>query len=320
MTNESAARERIDDTVPMPTLSGADRHLVVDAPEGLALGGTLGGWQTGRRDPSVRVTPDRVDLCWRTPDGPVAVRLTQVGARVDIRAWGPGAGGLDATWPGLLGVDDNPAAHRPDHPVLAPLARRFSGLRYPRGRPVLDAALPAILGQRVTTAEAVAAHRRIVVRYGVAAPGPLDLVLPLAPEVARRIPYHELHTIGVDRRRAQLVAAVAAVSDRLEQVSHDSQELQRRLRTISGIGPWTAAIVAQTVCGDADAAIVGDLHLPGLVVWSLAGERDGDDRRMLALLEPFLGHRARVQRHLLLSGRHPPARHARARIIDHRRR
>jgi 3-methyladenine DNA glycosylase/8-oxoguanine DNA glycosylase len=46
---------------------------------------------------------------------------------------------------------------------------------------------------------------------------------------------------------------------------------------------------------------VGDLHLPHIVSWTLAGERRGSDERMLELLEPYRGHRGRVIR-LLLAG------------------
>ena len=55
--------------------------------------------------------------------------------------------------------------------------------------------------------------------------------------------------------------------------------------------------------GDSDAVATGDLHLPHMVAWALAGERRGSDERMLELLEPFRGHRARVLRLLLLGVR-----------------
>ena len=81
----------------------------------------------------------------------------------------------------------------------------------------------------------------------------------------------------------------------------------RRLRAMPGIGPWTAGEVALRVLGDADAVSVGDFHLPHLVAFCLAGEIRGDDARMLELLEPWRGHRARVVRLLELSGLRPPA-------------
>ena len=62
--------------------------------------------------------------------------------------------------------------------------------------------------------------------------------------------------------------------------------------------------------GDADAVSVGDYHLPRLVCRLLAGEPDGGDERMLELLEPYRGQRARVVLLLETSGvrmeRHAP--------------
>ena len=51
---------------------------------------------------------------------------------------------------------------------------------------------------------------------------------------------------------------------------------------------------------------VGDFHLPNLVAWALAGEPRADDARMLELLEPYRGQRARVIRLLELSGIRAP--------------
>ena len=75
----------------------------------------------------------------------------------------------------------------------------------------------------------------------------------------------------------------------------------RRFTSVPGIGPWTAARLAMIALGDRDAVAVGDLHLPHMVSWHLAGERRGSDARMLELLEPYRGQRARVIR-LLLAG------------------
>ncbi len=47
---------------------------------------------------------------------------------------------------------------------------------------------------------------------------------------------------------------------------------------------------------------VGDFHTPNTVSWALAGEARADDTRMLELLEPYRGQRARVVRLLELAG------------------
>jgi 3-methyladenine DNA glycosylase/8-oxoguanine DNA glycosylase len=81
--------------------------------------------------------------------------------------------------------------------------------------------------------------------------------------------------------------------------------VERALRTVPGVGAWTAAEVAQRAHGDADAVSVGDFHLPSLVGWALAGRRMDDDG-MLELLEPYRPYRAWVVRLIELGGPRPP--------------
>jgi 3-methyladenine DNA glycosylase/8-oxoguanine DNA glycosylase len=83
-------------------------------------------------------------------------------------------------------------------------------------------------------------------------------------------------------------------------------EAAATLRAVPGIGPWTVAEVAVRAWGDVDAVSVGDVHLPNLVAFALAGEPRGDDARMLELLAPYAGRRALVVRVLELSGVRPP--------------
>jgi 3-methyladenine DNA glycosylase/8-oxoguanine DNA glycosylase len=75
---------------------------------------------------------------------------------------------------------------------------------------------------------------------------------------------------------------------------------------LPGIGAWTAAQVVQVALGDADSVVIGDYNLPNLVAWNLAGEPRGSDDRMLELLEPYRGHRARVVRLIKAGGETPP--------------
>ena len=90
----------------------------------------------------------------------------------------------------------------------------------------------------------------------------------------------------------------------------------RRLQAFHGVGPWSAAEVALVALGDPDAVSVGDYNLPSMVTWALLGERRGTDERMLELLEPYRGHRARVLR-LLGAAHGGPPRHG-PRYAPHR--
>ncbi|MDH3729946.1 MAG: DNA-3-methyladenine glycosylase 2 family protein, partial [Acidimicrobiia bacterium] len=85
-----------------------------------------------------------------------------------------------------------------------------------------------------------------------------------------------------------------------------SVDAAARLTALPGIGEWTASQVVQVVLGDPDSVMVGDYKLPSFVTWNLAGEPRGDDARMLELLEPYRGHRARVVRLLKAGGESPP--------------
>ena len=89
-----------------------------------------------------------------------------------------------------------------------------------------------------------------------------------------------------------------------------------RLRALPGMGHWTAAEVALVALGDPDAVSVGDYHLPHVVSWALAAEPRGTDERMLELLEPYRGHRARVLRLLMSGGVVPPRRGPRLPLRD----
>lgn len=282
---------------------------VLAVPGRYELAATLAPLRLGRGDRTVHVAGDDVWRATRTPDGPATGRYRTCPGegRVVVEAWGPGAPWLLEHAGDLLGLDDDAASFAAvagAHPVVARLARRRPGVRMPRSGAVYEALLPAVLAQKVTGYEAKQAWRWLVGRWGEPAPGPLaGLLLPPAPAVLAAVPYHALHPLGVERRRAEVLRAVARAADALDRAA-----TRRRMEAIPGIGPWTSAEVARVALGDADAVSVGDYHLPSTVTWALAGEPRGDDVRMLELLAPFAGHRGRVCRLLELDGRFAPRR------------
>ena len=102
---------------------------------------------------------------------------------------------------------------------------------------------------------------------------------------------------------------MAHVAGRLDQCAGLTlPQAHSRLRAVPGIGVWTAAEVAQRALGDADAVSFGDFHVAKDVGWALIG-RPVDDAGLAELLEPYAGHRFRVQHLLALAG-HRRARRA----------
>jgi 3-methyladenine DNA glycosylase/8-oxoguanine DNA glycosylase len=245
----------------------------------------------------------------RTVDGPATIELVQHGARISVETWGPGAERLLAAAPALVGLDDDRAGFEPGrNRLVGELDRQHRGIRIGRTGAVIEALIPAILEQKVTGTEAWRGLRGLVLRWGEPAPGPFGLRLLPRPAAIAALAYHELHPLGIERRRADLVRRVAERAERYEEIVDLPRDVaMARLTALPGIGPWTAAEVSLRALGDPDAVSVGDFHLPNLVAFTLAREIRGDDPRMLELLEPWRGHRARVIRLLEASGLRPPA-------------
>ncbi len=283
------------------------RRLRLPGPVDLAL--TLGPLQRGRFDPTCQVTRGTARRATRTPAGAATLELRHEGDAVTARAWGDGAGWMLDAVPGLLGFDDEPDSFAPTHPLVRDLHRRTRGLRLGRSAAVVEALVPTILEQKVTGIEARRSYGRLTRRFGEPAPGPFGLLLPPDPERLAAAPYDAFHPCGVERRRADTIRRACARAPRLDAtVATEPAAATRVLTAFPGIGPWTAAEVCAIALGDPDAVSVGDYHLPHVVAYALAGERRGDDARMLELLEPFRGQRARVVRLLVRAGPHPPRR------------
>lgn len=225
---------------------------------------------------------------------------------VAVCTWGPGGEWALERAADMLGAADRPEQFSPAQPLVRDLHRRFPGLRFGRSGALFEALVPAVLGQRVTGREAARSWRQLVRALPEPAPGPSNLLLPPAAETLGSLGYFDLHPMGIEKARALTILRACSIAPRLEKAAagplHDAYNL---LRQIPGVGPWTAAKTAMVALGDADAVPVGDFHLPNLVCWALAGEPRGGDPRMLELLEPYRGHRARVLQLLKIGGPKP---------------
>jgi 3-methyladenine DNA glycosylase/8-oxoguanine DNA glycosylase len=288
----------------------------VDPAASLRLLDVLGG------DPTLRRRPDGLVRATQTPEGPGSITVDWGRGRgvATVHTDGPGGSWLLARAPGLLGCLDDPSGFAPDDQPLRDLWRRHRELRLPRTATLWHDLAWWIVQQRIATADAADQWRRLVRTFGEAAPGAPSLLVPPDAATVAGLGYHDLHPLGIERRRADhLIAAARAVPALESLVDAPPTEALHRLARIRGVGPWTATSTVLTVWGDPDVVVVGDHGLPRMVAWTLAGERRADDARMLELLEPYRPHRARVVQLVLTAGRMPPRRTPRWAAHDIRR-
>ena len=270
------------------------RRMTSERPVDLAR--TLFPLRRGTGDPTMRIGSGEAWRATRTPEGPATVHVSVDGAGLRAEAWGTGAVWALDHAPSFVGLTDDDSQFQPHHGVIADLFRRLRAVRITRTERPTEALIPAVLEQKVTGVEARRAYRRLASALSEPAPGPAGLLMPPDPAGVAALPYHAFHPFGVARSRAETLRFVCARASAIDALTElPPLDARAHLTRFPGIGGWTAAEVARLSLGDADAVSVGDFHLPNLVTWALAGEARGTDRRMLELLEPYLGHRGRVQ-------------------------
>ena len=279
----------------------------------LPMGQVLSILRRGSGDPTFRTDPD--GTIWRgirTPQGTATLRLQHAAdGPVHASAWGEGAGWALDSVPAMLGADDDPTGFKAHHPFVETMQRHHAHWRITRTGLVMEALVPAIIEQKVTGQEAFAGFRSLVFRYGERAPGPgVDrrLWVQPAPETIRTIPSWEWLRMHIDPARSRAVVTAARVATSLERtVGLPAEEVDRRLRSLPGVGVWTSAEVRFRAHGDADAVSFGDFHVAKNVGWALTGDAVDDDG-LAELLEPYRPHRYRVQRLVELAGAGRPRR------------
>ena len=289
------------------------RSRVVHTSRPVPLGAVVSVFRRGGGDPTSRREHDAWWFGWLTPDGPVTLRLSVAAAAGEVaaHAWGAGSAWALEQVPDLVGERDDPAGFEPRHAPVAQAWRVFPGWRVPRSGLVLQALVPSVIEQKVTGQEAFSGYRRLVTRFGEPAPGPgADLALKVPPSAAgwAGIPSWEWLAAGVDPARSRTVVRAVRHAGRIEECADLPVEAARaRVQALPGVGRWTWAEVAQRALGLADEVSFGDYHVAKNIGWALTGTPVDDDG-LAELLQPYAGHRYRVQRLLELAGANRPRR------------
>jgi len=157
-------------------------------------------------------------------------------------------------------------AHLSRDPVLAPLVAARPGLRIPGGWDGFELAMRAILEQQITMPAAMRLAGRLVLSYGekILDPAALDLGLTHVFPTPRQLVGVDLAAIGMPkaRRTALSALAAAAVADPLIFGPRRSLEVAiDQLRSLAGVGEWTAQYIAMRELREPDAFPATDIGL-----------------------------------------------------------
>ena len=201
-----------------------------------------------------------------------------------------------------LGADPLPiSAHLAKDVALTRLVAERPGLRVPGAWDGFELAIRAVLGQQISVAAAVRLAGRLVATYGETLTEPdreLTHVFP-SPEALARA---DLTTLGMPRSRAAALSAVAAAVVADPDVlcaSRGLDEAIRRLRSIPGVGEWTAQYIALRQLREPDAFPAADVGLVRALA-QLEGRRRSS-RELAAHADRWRPWRAYAAQHLWAS-------------------
>jgi len=135
------------------------------------------------------------------------------------------------------------------------------GIRLPSAWDGFELTVRAILGQQISVRAATTIAGRIAAAFGSRVNGDTGVSLFPSPAQLAEAP---LERHGVVAARAACIRALAR-EVAAGRIAFDrfagGRDACARLRTVPGIGPWTAEYVAMRACGEPDAFPSGDLVL-----------------------------------------------------------
>jgi AraC family transcriptional regulator of adaptative response / DNA-3-methyladenine glycosylase II len=157
-------------------------------------------------------------------------------------------------------------AHLSQDPLLTPLVAARPGLRVPGAWDGFELAVRAILGKQITVPAAAKLLGKLVVFYGekIAEPAALDQGLTHVFPTARQLATADLAPMGMPKARRIALSSLAAavVADPLIFGPRKSlEEAIAQLRSLAGVGEWTAQYIAMRELREPDAFPAADIGL-----------------------------------------------------------
>ena len=166
-------------------------------------------------------------------------------------------------------LDANPQviqAHMLQDVLLGNLIKAMPGLRVPGAFDAFELAVRAVLGQQVSVAGATTLSGRLVARFGERIDTPFAGVTHHFPAAERLspVPAADLARIGLPLARAETIrylARFAAQDGLTPRPGATLEDTVAQLKTVRGIGEWTAQYIALRALRFPDAFPAGDLGL-----------------------------------------------------------
>jgi AraC family transcriptional regulator of adaptative response / DNA-3-methyladenine glycosylase II len=178
-------------------------------------------------------------------------------------------------------------------PLIGRLVRGSSGRRLPGTVDAGELAMRAVLGQQVTLKAAARLGAGLASAYGdpaFPATGAVSRVFPTLERIAQA----DLSHLPMPRARQRALQALAH-SLAVVPLHARSDGVDATLRTLPGIGPWTAGYIAMRALRDPDAFLTGDVGVQRGA--KLLGFR-GTPKELERLAERWRPYRAYAIQHL----------------------
>jgi AraC family transcriptional regulator of adaptative response / DNA-3-methyladenine glycosylase II len=210
----------------------------------------------------------------------------------------------------LAADPDTIGAHLSLDPALAPLVAARPGLRVPGAWDGFELAVRAIFGQQITVPAATKLLGRLVEVHGAKLPGAMRDVEGLShlfPSPAR-LAKADIAALGMPKARAMAVASLAqaiAADPAIFSRGASLEEAIAKLRSLPGIGEWTAQYIAMRELREPDAFPAADIGLLRAMATAEAGRPSPAE--LLVRAERWRPWRAYAALHLWAAGMAQPA-------------
>jgi 3-methyladenine DNA glycosylase/8-oxoguanine DNA glycosylase len=149
-----------------------------------------------------------------------------------------------------------------------------------------EGCIRAVLGQQISVRAAATIAGRLVRQFGEPLEGEPELrPFPRAATLGA-LTVEQVRALGVPGAKARAIVGLSAALDGFDWpglTRASSEEAQKELCALPGVGPWTAAYIRMRVVGDADAFPASDLG----VMKALGVSRPADAERLAERWRPW---------------------------------